>query len=112
MAYECHITRADLWVYDKEPITFTEIKALKDLPEGFETIENCTVTENTPFGETSIKLDKCIVYTRPDGVKMYLLFTGGTPTFKIRSEEDIRPFIELAKLLGAKVQGDEGEIYE
>ncbi|MBO4867718.1 MAG: hypothetical protein J5582_14350 [Ruminococcus sp.] len=106
MAYEAHLTRADLWVYDKEPITFEEVAAL-DLPDGFEAVENGTFSD----GAVSISLGKCVVYTRPDGVKNFLIFSGGAPSFKMLSEEDAKPFIRLAELLGAKVQGDEGEVY-
>lgn len=106
MAYEAHLTRADLWVYDKEPITFEEVKALI-LPDGFEAVENGTFSDSA----VSISLGKCAVYTRPDGVKNYLIFGNGAPSFKMLSEEDAKPFIKLAELLGAKVQGDDGEIY-
>ena len=106
MAYEAHITRADLWVYDKEPITFEEVKALT-LPEGFEAVEDGTFSD----GAVSISLGKCVVCTRADGVKNFLIFSGGAPSFKMLGEDDAKPFIELAEMLGAKVQGDEGEIY-
>ena len=106
MAYEAHITRAEFWVYDKDPVTFEEVAAL-DLPEGFEAVENGTFSD----GGVSISLGKCVTYTKADGVKMFLTFTGGAPSFKMRSEEDAKPFAKLAEMLGAKVQGDEGEYY-
>ena len=111
MVYEAHITRADFWVHDDFPITFEEIKAL-DLPDGFSAEENCVVNTKTPFGEMSADLGKCIVFTKTNGAKQYLVFTGGVPSFVMRSEEDARPFIALAEMLGAKVQGDDREVYE
>lgn len=111
MEYEAHITRAEFWVHDDSPITFEEIKAL-DLPDGFSAEKNCVATTKTPFGEMSADLGKCIVFTKTNSAKQYLVFTGGVPSFVMRSEEDARSFIALAEMLGAKVQGDDGEVYE
>ena len=110
MAYEAHITKAEFWADDDEPITFEEIEVL-DLPAGFTAEGNHTVTANTPFGVMSTELGRCIVFTKPDGTSIYLVFSSGVPTFGIRSADDTKEFIRLAEMLGAKVQGDEGEIY-
>lgn len=111
MAYELHITRAEFWASDDEPVTFDEVCALGELPCGLTAERDCVVTTKTPFGEMSARLGDCIVYTKESGDKLYLRFNDDVPTFGIKEESDTLPFIELAKCLGAKVQGDEGEFY-
>ncbi|MBQ8966976.1 hypothetical protein [Ruminococcus sp.] len=110
MAYELHITREEFWVDDVDPVTFEEISAL-DLPAGFAVEEDYTAVAKTPFGEMRSSLGECVIYTKADGGKVIMHFMGETPSFRAVSKDDIIPFVGLAKLLGAKVQGDDGEEY-
>lgn len=109
MAYEFHITRADFWADDPQPVTFAETAQAAMQLEGFSADpEGRVETVNPRSGMTlTAVLGPCVVYR--DTVR--IRFCGNPPTFALRDSAELAPFLALAELLGAKIQGDEGEEY-
>lgn len=109
MAYAFHITRADAWADDTAPVTYDEaVQAIRDLPDF--TVEHGQTlrTLNPRTGETmTAVVGECIKYRGT----VRILFQSGAPFFRVRDTAELLPFLELAERLGARVQGDEGEIY-
>ncbi len=109
MAYAFHITRAEFWADDPQPVTFDEMsQAIRDLPGFSVDPEGRVQTVNPGTGQVlTAQLGKCIVYC--DSVR--IVFLAGAPTFTVRDTAELLPFIALAERLDAQVQGDEGEVY-
>ncbi len=116
MGYEFHITRAECWFEDDCPVTMSQIMELPGgLPEGFELSRTDTVTTTTPQGKSLTALvGKYLIYEDsgdPES-RVHIYFQPDiAPFFRVSSEEYLRPVILLAGMLGASVQGDDGEVY-
>lgn len=109
MAYEFHITRAEFWADDPQPVTLAELEQVIPQIAGFSVDREGraeTVNPRTGMPLTAM-LGACIVWR--DTVR--IRFCGSTPTFAVNDIDELAPFIELAALVGAKIQGDEGEEY-
>lgn len=108
MSYEFHITRADSYLEDSCPVTLDEIlSTCERLPEGF--FVDRTVTAVYSSGKA-----ECLVYksNSAEDKAVHIYFVPGCPPFFSTScEELLPPVIRLAERLGAKVQGDEEEVY-
>ena len=115
MGYNIHITRAESWLDDETPITLEEIEQIWDkLPEGFQIDRSGVVTANMSNGSSlSVKVKPYLIFQNGDDEesRVHIYFDNGAPEFCVHDEMKMLPIIELADLLGAKVQGDEDEIY-
>ncbi len=125
MSYELHITRADEpWFMQEEGfITLEEVEALPELPEGF-SFDRSGVVESKPIDENGTKLvanvGTFLVYRYGDGEedKVHIYFDSDRdPYFNARAvsgvqDKAIPALTELAHMLGAKLQGDDGELYD
>ena len=116
MSYNIHITRADFYFEDHNPITLAEIEyMLEKLPKGFSINRSGRIIAMTPQGEKiSVNMGPYLMYEDKldSGSRVYIYFDKNKcPWFSVTKEEDMIPIIELAEIIHAKVQGDEGEIY-
>lgn len=116
MSYNIHITRADFYFKDNNPITLKEIESmLETLPQGFSINRSGTVTATTPQGEKiSVDVGPYLMYENKADInsRVYIYFNKNNgPWFSVTKEKYMLPIIELAEIIHAKVQGDEGEIY-
>lgn len=114
MGYEIHITRAEDWVEDDNPITIEEVEEIFDkLPKGFSIDRSGVVTAVAPDGHRiSAEVGPYVQYhDGNDDSMVCIYFLSGGPSFKVRDEKQILPILELADALNAKIQGDELEIY-
>ncbi len=115
MSYDIHITRAESWFEDEEPITLAEVEAIwEQLPKGFQIERSDEVSATLPDGGIlTVETGNYLIYedeSDPDS-RIHIYFMHDVPTFSVRDEKYLLPIIELADLLGAKVQGDEEEVY-
>ena len=116
MSYDIHITRAEFWLDDEDPITLEEIERLvKPLPQGFSIDRTGIVTATGPQGQTlSAEVGPYLVYEDQEDMdsRICIYFDEESgPWFRACGEKYMLPVIELADMLHAKVQGDEDEIY-
>lgn len=116
MGYELHLTRAESWYEDEEPITFCEAEAaLHQFSEGFTIDREGIVTAVTPQGQIlSADMGPFIVCYdgKNEDSRIHIYFEDGhSPHFQVRRVRALLPVIALADALHAKVQGDEEEIY-
>lgn len=123
MGYDIHITRAKYWFEEEEGfVTLDEVLAVWDkLDEGFSVDRSGKVYSN-PLPDGSVlaaEVDDFIVYRFGDGEddKAHIYFGEDcAPNFNggifVHKLEKLVPVIKLAELVGAVVQGDDGEIYD
>ena len=123
MGYDIHITRARYWFEEDEDfVTLDDVIAVWDkLDKGFSIDRNGVVYSN-PLPDGSVlaaEVDDFIVYRFGDGEneKAHIYFDEDfAPRFNggifAHGTEKMIPIIRLARLVGAVVQGDEGEIYD
>lgn len=116
MSYDIHITRAESYLEDNEPITLAEIeKLLGTLPQGFTIDRTGIVSATTSDGETVVsEVAPYLIYEdeeNPDSRVHIYFFDEECPFFSVRDKKYMLPIIELAEKINAKVQGDEEEIY-
>ena len=123
MGYDIHITKSKYWFEEDEGfVTLDEIIAVWDkLDEGF-SIDRSGKVYSNPLSDGSMlaaEVDDVIVSRFGDGEndKVHIYFGEDcAPTFRgscfAHNTEKLIPIIRLAELVGAVVQGDEGEIYD
>lgn len=116
MGYELHITRAESWYEDEDPITFCEVESvLNQFPKAFTIVRDGIVTAVTTNGQTiSAEVGPYIICYdgKNEDSRIHIYFENGcSPHFRVRRERALLPIIALADALHAKVQGDEEEIY-
>lgn len=115
MGYCLYLTRAEEWFTEENPITFEEVESvLNQLPQGFSI--DCTggVSGVTPQGSTlTSEVGPYVVYFdgQDENSRIHIYFLDGPPEFRIREEQYLLPILELAEALGAKIQGEELEVY-
>lgn len=123
MGYDIHITRAKYWFEEDEGfVTLDDVIAVWDkLDEGF-SIDRSGKVYSNPLPDGSVlaaEVDDFIVYRFGEGEneKAHIYFDEDfAPRFNggifAHSTEKMIPIIRLARLVGAVVQGDDGEIYD
>ncbi len=94
MAYTIHITKKNDWIDEEPKITKKELDTL--IEKG--------VLESVDDQEHQNGWD-----AKKDNV--YFYFMRGNINCNPRQEEDIQTIKEIASVIGAKVQGDDGEFY-
>ena len=114
MAYEYHITRAASWDADSDPITIEEVEQMAELlPPGFQIDWEGVLEMRTPYGIETESIGPCLFYQdyyAPEE-RVYIRFQGEVPRFELEDPSKLEPFLELAALLRAAVQDDDGLIY-
>ncbi|MFY0640504.1 MAG: hypothetical protein JXR16_05605 [Bermanella sp.] len=109
MGYNIHITLADEWRdSEKNPIT-------SDLLEEVSRISHDTVSGvNSKTGEVIEQCFEDSFYWPSENSDNKCMFhlIGGRLIFKYHDKNQIEIAKDLASYLGAKVQGDDGEVYE
>lgn len=100
MGYDLHITRADFWAENVgQEITADEWTALVD--------SDATLTFNPQNGPYFADLE-----SRSGSSPGWLNWSEGDIFAKNPDRETLRKMLEIAVLLEASVQGDDGECYE
>ena len=118
MGYDLHITRQENW-FDEDnnkKISLDEWKGflLADLEMRLDNFAEAT----TPSGETiKVEIDGLSVWTKYsgnglDGNFAWFDYNKGNIVCKNPDNEIINKMLIIAEQLDAKVQGDEGELYE
>lgn len=109
MSYDVHITRAERWTESgSNPISLEEAKAYFAGQEDFEYSSGLSV--QGPFGTLAIGGDFFNWLAERDE-QIPFKHTDGRITVAGADDFVIEKMIEVAAGLGAKVQGDEGEVY-
>lgn len=114
MAYKFHITRAASWDADPDPIQIEEVEQMAELlPPGFQIDWEGVLEVRTPYGIETEQIGPCLFYQdyyAPDE-RVYIAFQDEAPQFELEDPSKLEPFLELAGLLKAAVQDDDGLIY-
>ena len=114
MAYEYHITRSASWDADLDPITIEEVEQRAELrPPGVQIDWEGVLEVRTPYGIETESIGPCVFYQDPymPGERIYVRFQGEVPQFSLEDPSRLEPFLELAALLDAAVQDNDGLIY-
>lgn len=115
MSYDIHITRGTDWNEEEYPVTLDEVRSIMDLlSDKFRIEESDTITMETPSGKNlTMKVGPYLEYTDENGDKTCVLFTQGTsPSFRYQSDRQLFAMCDVAEAVGAKLMGDEGEVYD
>jgi hypothetical protein len=111
MGYELHITRAENWWESQDtPIPLADWRALvREDPE----LEETGVAEaSTPEGRLRYENQGLSVWSaHPGGERVWFDWRDGCVIVKNPDEPVIAKMISVAERLGARVQGDDGELY-
>lgn len=111
--YDAHITRASEWSEsEKTPITIDAWKRLVAEDKSF-TATNAAVAVNPKTSEEiRIPGEALAIWTDPEtGRKAYFDYRQGRITVKDPDKAILKKMKEVAKEIGARVVGDEGEEY-
>ena len=114
MGYNIHITIGDSWVDETYPISLEDIEEVMSmLPDGFRVNESGLTTMKTPQGQTmSMDIGPNLEYTDEEGKVTNILFPEDRcPYFRFQSKKQLLGICAVAEALGAKLQGDDDEIY-
>jgi hypothetical protein len=116
MGYEVHITKKDMhFDEDGEDIT---LESWKEYVEHDEEMRLDGFAEaRTPSGILRVEDDSLAVWTgwskhEVDGGMAWIHHSNGCITTKNPDDEMLKKFYHIAQYFEAKVQGDEGEIYD
>lgn len=112
MGYDIHITRADNWAYDQNPITLDDVRKIMPKLSGRFRIDETGVitTEDRTF---SGDFGPYLEYMDEEGRKTYIVFgERQCPSFKFGDFKQLLALCELAEALDARLQGDEDEFYD
>jgi len=113
MGYEVHITRAPHWIdSESSPITLDEWKAYvaADPEMRMDNFAEATTTE----GETIRYENEGLAVWKPgasDNRGGWFDYRNGRIVVKHPDEETLAKMRQIAQALGARVMGDEGELY-
>ncbi len=117
MGYELHITRSQDWVdSEKNPISLEEWKSFVESSSDFR--HDGFAEATTPYGDTiRVENEGLSVWTEyskhgEDGGMAWFDYHDGRIVVKNPDEEIIKKMFEVAQFFDAKVQGDEGEVYD
>ena len=116
MGYDVHITRKDEWFSEEgEEISLKEwtdfVNSSSDMRlKGF-------AEAKTPSGTLRIESEGLSVWLDnsghdEDGIKAWFGHAEGNIEVKSPDEEILKKMFQIAQVFDAKVQGDEGEIYD
>lgn len=116
MGYEVHITRRTDWFDEEGPeITLSEwLDCIRNDPsmrlDGF---AEARLPDGTVLRTESEGLAAWTGYSGhdPNGNMAWFRYSAGNITVKNPDQEILAKVVELARRLGAKAQGDEGEVY-
>jgi hypothetical protein len=113
MAYDIHITKASEWTESaKSPITEDQWKAAV-LADGELKMDD-TASATNPKTKETVQIINPLMASWIDPKtknKHYFYYSRGKVTVKNPSNSAIKKMKSVASKLGAKVQGDEGELY-
>lgn len=115
MSYDIHITRGVDWGEEENPVTLEEVRNIMHvLPQNFRIEESDTISIKTSSGQNmTMKVGPYLEYTGENDDKTCVIFTKGTsPSFRYQSDRQLLAMCSVAKAVGAKLMGDEGEVYD
>jgi hypothetical protein len=117
MGYDVHITRKHDWFDEKGPqISLAEWLALvaADSEMRLDGYAETRLPGGSVFRTEKEGLSVWTAYSQHDesGNKAWFLYHGGEIAVKNPDDEILRKMWSIAQLLSAKVQGDDGEIYD
>ncbi len=116
MGYDIHITRASHWTQSEQtPITLDEWKAYvaADPEMRMDNFAEATTTEGETLHIDAEGIAVWISYSghQVDGNMAWFTYLFGDIRVKSPDEEILAKMRSIAKALGARVMGDEGEFY-
>lgn len=115
MSYDIHITRGNDWGEEENPVTLDEVRNIMHrLSDKFRIEESGIISIENPNGQNlTMKLGPYLEYTGENDDKTCVIFTKGTsPSFRYQSDRQLLAMCFVAKAVGAKLMGDEGEVYD
>ena len=115
MGYDVHITRRDHWSDEDNDIELNEWSAYIQSDQDMR-LDGYAETE-TPDGVLRIESDGLAVWTgyskhEEDGNMAWFSYFEGDVCVKYPDEEVLQKMHRISVSLGAKVQGDDGELYD
>jgi hypothetical protein len=118
MGYDIHITRQDNWFDEDErlQISLSEWKHYIESDSEMR-IDNLAETILPSGDKIRIENEGLAIWTKYSGDNIdsnhaWFDFRNGNITVKNPDEEIMKKMLSIANRLGAKMQGDEGEIYD
>jgi hypothetical protein len=118
MGYDIHITRKENW-FDQEPTRNISLEEWKDILASDDEMQLDGFAEATTTNGETIRVDNkgLSVWTAYsnnglNGNHAWFEYSQGNIVCKNPDDETINKMLVIAERLNAKVQGDEGEIYE
>lgn len=117
MGYDIHISHADNWFDEEEPVTLEQVKKIMPLLSGqFRIVEDGIITIENSWGKQgkplTMDIGPHLEYTGEDGVQTCIVFQeDGCPFFRYQSDKQLLAMCSVAEALGAKLLGDDGEEY-
>ena len=115
MGYDLHITRRQHWSDDEEPAEDITLKEWLDYIDSDPDIELSDAYRiKVPGSETESQAAPgfCEWINHPSDEKPWFDYWRGNISTKNPDDDVIRKMVAISKMLKAKVQGDDGEIYE
>jgi len=114
MGYDLHITRKDDWCDEGSDITAEEWLAVVAVDP--ELLPDGALKGDAPGpggGPPAQRPNTAVFWCKPgdDDSSIYLWLDGGNVTAKNPDLDTVRKMWRIAELLGARLQGDDGEIY-
>lgn len=108
MSYNVHLTRAELWTESmNNPISLEEAKSCFDQRDDFEYTNMLSL--KGPFGTMSLEGD--FFHWSVEDFSVPFSYKEGRITVHRADEFVIEKMVEVSAVLGARVQGDDGELY-
>lgn len=114
MSYDIHITRGSDWSEEENPVTLNEVRSVMHLlSDKFRIEESDTISMDTPGGQKlTMKIGPHLEYVGDNDIKTCVLFgEGQSPSFRYQDDRQMLAMLSVAEAVGAKLMGDEGEIY-
>lgn len=109
MAYDLHITRQEIHFHRKDEFEISE-KDWNSLLESHPELEPVdSIKENGM--ELTLNNTKIAKWTTSTGKNVWFKFYKGNITVVGPDDETVKKMKEIASVIGAKVQGDDGEFY-
>lgn len=112
MAYDIHISKSKNWFDPDGRISITEWQELIEKDPELEFADKVEAITNEEQKLTfTLKNSLIAKWKSKSGKIVWLIFRKGSITISHPDEEIIAKAKEIANMLGAKVQGDDKEIY-
>jgi len=115
MGYELYITRRELWSNDElqeRDISLDEWLKYIDNDPDLELSDAYRIKVPGSENESQVAPGFCEWLAHPKNKRPWFDYSYGSISTKNPDEETIKKMLSISKTLNAKVQGDDGEIYE